>query len=141
MPAPVPVALRERVVALYIPRVVTYEMLADLFDIGRATVSRILRLHRETGSVEPKPPAGGPPPILCEADRQELAQMVEERPDATLDQLADAWAATHPERPASAVTIWRALVALGFTWKKKASEHGKWTKRPSSRSARSSSPG
>jgi transposase len=141
MPAPVPVALRQRVVALYIPRVVTYEMLADLLDIGRATVSRILRLHRETGAVEPKPPAGGSPPILDEGDRRELRAMVDAAPDSTLEGLAEAWSLAHPEKAASAPTLWRALVTMGYTWKKKPSEPGRWTKRRSSGSGRPSSRG
>lgn len=141
MPAPVPVALRERVIALYIPRVVTYEMIAELLGIGRATVSRILRLHRENGNVEPKPASGGTAPLLDERDRRELAELVEGQADATLAELTSAWNSLRPDRRVSDSTIWRALATMGYSWKKKRSEHGKWTKRRSFGSGRSSSRG
>ena len=47
--------LRRRVVRAYHEGLTaTYEATAELFGIGRATVSRLLRLERETGDVLPK---------------------------------------------------------------------------------------
>jgi transposase len=138
MPAPVPVALRLRVVALYIPYVVTYEMLAELFDIGRATVSRILRLHRETGSVEPKAPSGGPAPMLGVEELLILKAMVTETPDATLEELvlAARWPKERTGVSPSTSTLSRGLDMIGYTWKKR-SGHGRWTPRAFGGSGRS----
>lgn len=42
MPAPYPVELRERVVAIYKRGNSSYEDVADVFQLGRATISRYL---------------------------------------------------------------------------------------------------
>lgn len=60
------------------------------FGVGRATVNRVLRLARETGSVEPAPHAGGVPRRVTEADQRVLEEFLRVRPDATLDELRDA---------------------------------------------------
>jgi transposase-like protein len=53
MPAPLSNDLRIRIVEARAREGMTYEKLAERFDVGRATVDRVLRLARETGSVEP----------------------------------------------------------------------------------------
>jgi transposase len=60
MPAPISTDLRIRIVEARAQEGLTYEEFADRFHVGRATVDRVLRLARETGSVEPAPHAGGP---------------------------------------------------------------------------------
>ncbi len=48
------IALREQIVHGYkIGLVPTYNKVAQMFGVGRASVSRLLRLDRETDSVEP----------------------------------------------------------------------------------------
>ncbi|WP_143825720.1 helix-turn-helix domain-containing protein [Nannocystis exedens] len=59
MPTPISVDLRIRIVEARVQDGQTYEQLAERFHVGRATVDRVLRLQRETGSVEPKPHGGG----------------------------------------------------------------------------------
>src|SRR5262245_41855051 len=58
--------LRERVSAAYAEGNATYEAVAERFRLGRATVSRWLRLHRETGNVAPKAHRCGNPPKVDE---------------------------------------------------------------------------
>src|SRR2546427_3988117 len=48
--------LRRRIVEAYHSgRTATYEATASMFDVGVATVNRLLRRQRETGDVMPKP--------------------------------------------------------------------------------------
>lgn len=54
--------LRKRIVEAYDSGLSgTYEETAELFGVGRATVSRLLRRHRETGDVQPLPIGGNYP--------------------------------------------------------------------------------
>jgi transposase len=88
MPKAISVEVRERVVAAHREGKGTYEELAEVFRIGRATVNRWLRLARETGSLAPKPPPGRAPK-LDEKGRAVLRALVEEDSDATLAELAE----------------------------------------------------
>ncbi|MFY0539472.1 DUF977 family protein [Nannocystis pusilla] len=60
MPIAISTDLRIRIVEARAQERLTYEQLAERFGVGRATVDRVLRLARETGSVEPRPHGGGP---------------------------------------------------------------------------------
>lgn len=123
MPAPISDDLRQRIVALYGKSGATYDLVAEDLGVGRATVSRVLRLHRETGSVSPKPASGGRPKSLRSDDVQELTGMVDETPDARLTDLAEAWSQAHPARAVSRQTIGRALAEADYTRKKRVSRH------------------
>src|SRR5262245_27807271 len=78
--------------------------LADLFQVSLSFLVRLLRRHRDTGSVAPKPHAGGPQPLLDEHATQELLRLVRAQPDATLAELRDRLGI-----PCSLMTIARAL--------------------------------
>ena len=118
MPAPLSNDIRERVVRYRQQYGGTYEYIAEALGIGRASVSRILRLHRETGAVAPKPPTGGFSRGLDEAAVDELIDMLRKEPDLTLDRLADQWACEHPELACSRQTVGRLVRERGYTRKK-----------------------
>src|SRR5690242_17933107 len=48
-----------------------YDEIAELLGVGRATVSRTLRLHRESGDIDPRPKGVGNFSI-CRGPRAEL---------------------------------------------------------------------
>ena len=83
----------------------------------RATVDRILRRARETGSVEPAPHGGGPQRLISEAEQPFVAQLVAARPDATRNELCAALAREHNIH-ISRATMGRELHRLGMTGKK-----------------------
>jgi len=118
MPAPLSRDLRERIVASFKDGR-NYDEIAAFLRVGRATVSRVLRLHRETRDVAPREPARhGPVPLLEGAGLVALRAAVEERCDRTGDELADEVL----ERTGILVsksTVLRALARLGYTRKKK----------------------
>jgi transposase len=88
--------------------------LAARFQVNTSTITRLLRLRRETGSFEPRPHGGGVEPTLDHEALQRLAKLVEKAPDATLEALRQEMGVT-----GSRMIICRALQKLGLPRKKK----------------------
>src|SRR6478735_5115059 len=88
--------------------------LAARFKVNTATITKLLRLRRETGSFEPRPHGGGVEPTLDHEALQRLAKLVEETPDATLETLRQEMGVA-----GSRMIICRALQKLGLPLKKK----------------------
>src|SRR4051794_7398895 len=88
--------------------------LAVRFKVNTATITKLLRLRRETGSFEPRPHAGGVTPALDDDALQRLRELVEATPDATLESLRQGMGIT-----GSRMIICRALQKLGLPLKKK----------------------
>jgi transposase len=123
------VDLRSRIVAAWQTKRHTYPQLAELFGVGEATVSRLLRLFRETGSVEPRPHGGGAPRRLTPRDLERLKLLVERNPDWTTHELADALTELLGA-PVSRSTVHRELRRMGYTPKK-----SPWSPKSATRSA------
>ena len=119
MAPPISVEVRKRVVAAHREGKGTYAELADVFQVGEASVSRWLRLDRETGSLEPKPPPGRAPK-LDERGRAVLRELVEQDNDATLAELASR---LHERTGVKLVvsTMCKVLAKMGISRKKKTS--------------------
>ncbi len=95
----------------------TYKEIAALLDVGEATVSRILRLHRERGSVRRRPIRGGRlSPIRGRVARL-LGFILKEMPDATVLELTGALM-SRSEVTTSRSGVQRALHRLGYSRKK-----------------------
>jgi transposase len=123
------VDLRRRIVAAAKTKRFTYRQLAELFSVGEASVSRLLRLFRETGSLEPRPHGGGAPRRLTSRDVERLKLLVERNPDWTTYELAEALT----ELLGSSVsrsTVHRELRRMGYTPKK-----SPWSPRSATRTA------
>ncbi len=118
MPAPYSKDLRERVVRLYRKGTLTYDEVAQLLGVGRASVSRYLRLERESGSVAPKPAKGGAAARLGDASREAVSELVTAHPDKTLEELNSLWTEAHPDLAVRVRTLGRVVRAAGFTRKK-----------------------
>lgn len=110
------IELRKRIVEAYTSGISgSYEKTAELFGVGRATVSRLLRRQRETGDVKPLPMGGNYP---RQVDLDWLRQHVQDHPDATLSDRADDWEA-HSGRRVPTSTMSNAMRAIGWTYKKR----------------------
>lgn len=128
-----PVRLREAIIRAFHDRGLSYEAIADLLAVGRATVSRVLRRHRETGSVQPRPRGGGNfSPIRDDAEQQ-LRILIATQPDLTVAEMAAELGRATGIRT-SRSSVQRALVRLGYTRKKRASSPASAT-RPRTKSA------
>ena len=105
---------RQRIVAAVDAGEHSLRDLAELFSIHLSTIVRLLQRFRATGSVQPKPHAGGPHPKLDSKATARLLELVCEQPDATLAELRDRLGVA-----CSIATIFRTLQRNGITRKKK----------------------
>lgn len=123
-----PTQVRETIIRAFHDRGLTYETIADLLGIGRATVSRVLRRHRESGTVEPRPRGGGNVSPIRGKVADQLRALLERKPDLTIAEMAielQRIAKIHT----SAASVHRALTRLGYTRKKSASSRLSGTRR------------
>jgi transposase len=110
------IELRRRIIDAYRSGLSgSYEGTAELFCVGRATVSRLLRRYRETGSVNPLPVGGNYP---RQVDLDWLRAHAEQHPDARLADRIDDWHKESGRRVASS-TMSKAMKAIGWTHKKR----------------------
>ena len=116
--------LRQRILAAVDNHEGSRRQIAKRFVVDVSTITRLLQLRRKSGSIEPRPHAGGTPASLDEAALQRLRQLVAEDPDATLQQLRQRLGVG-----GSLMIVWRALKALGLPRKKK-SKHADERDRP-----------
>jgi transposase len=128
--------LRKRLVAAYLAKKSgSYAATASLFGVGEATVSRVLRRHRETGDVQHKPRGGNNPRRV---DLAWLRQHLEANPDERLIDRVDAWERQSGTRVCIAA-MWGAVHACGWTHKKRPKSPASSTVRTFKRSGRPSS--
>jgi len=104
--------LRDRVLAACDRGMPTKEV-AEVFAVSPAWVRRVKQRRREHGELSPRPLGGR---RRWKIDRQRLAELVREHPDATLKELR---AMLGVECAESAICT--ALKKLGFTFKKRRS--------------------
>jgi transposase len=79
--------LRKRILEAVDNKEGSRRKLAARFKVNTATITKLLRLRRETGSYEPRPHGGGVAPTLDQDALERLRGLVEETPDATLETL------------------------------------------------------
>lgn len=112
--------VRKAIVRAWHTEGLTYAQIAERLGVGEATVSRTLRLHRETGSVDPRPRGGGNRSPIRDEVATILQRIVEELPDATIDEVTEALM-TRVDIDTSRSSVMRALQRLGFSRKKRPS--------------------
>lgn len=118
MPWATDIRLREAIVRAWHEEKLTYAAIASLLGVGEATVSRVLRRHRETASVAPRAHRGGNHSPIRGDTAAALEQLVARMPDATIDELTEAL--IDGERVAtSRSSVMRALQRLGYSRKKR----------------------
>jgi transposase len=105
--------LRQRIVETVLRRDGTIDQIAQRFLVSVSFVTRLLQLYRRTGSVEPRPHGGGNPAVLTPEDLERLRALIDDRPDATLEECRE-----HLGSSCSLATISRALSRLGLPRKK-----------------------
>jgi transposase len=106
--------LRERILKAVDGRDGSRRQIAARFCVNPSTITRLLQLRRKTGSSEPRPHGGGVAPTLDRDALERLRKLVEETPDATLEDLKRRMGVA-----GSVMIICRALQKLGLPMKKK----------------------
>jgi len=87
VPKTIPVEVRERIVLAF-DQGHTREEIAELYNVGVASISRFLTRRRETGSLSPSPRLGRTP-ILDERADAQIRGWIEEKSDLTLRELKE----------------------------------------------------
>jgi transposase len=117
MPGPLPVELRERVVAAYESGRESYDVIAAQFGVARRALQRWVALKRETKSVAPRPRGGG---NFSPVDVGLLEKIVANGKSATSHEISADYNAQVPRRDrVHRSSIQRALRRAGFVFKKK----------------------
>ena len=117
MPAPLSADLRIRIVSTCQDGELSQSEIADLFQVHLKTVEKYWKLWRNTGSITPKPHAGGPPARLGPLSEQ-LRAWATEGNDHTLAE----WVALVRQRTGiqtSVQAMSRILRRLGLPLKKR----------------------
>jgi transposase len=110
--------LRLRVLAA-VDRGMARKEVVQIFGVSEPTIRRYLRLRRQTGDVEPKPPTG-PPARKGAALEAALPAQAEANPDLTLEEHCELFEEDSGVRVSSA-TMSRAFGRLGLPLKKRRS--------------------
>jgi transposase len=118
---PISTDLRRRIWEFLGSTGATVEETATHFMVGSATVKRILRRLRETGSLEPKRATGGKAPRIPDEKLGVIRVIVETNNDATLQDICDRWFDRTGDR-VSISTMSRVVERAGLTLKKSPSE-------------------
>src|SRR4051794_21145397 len=90
MGAPISPEVRAAIVRARRNRKLTYDQIADLMGVGRATVGRVLRRKRETGRTTPRPGGGGWSSVLRGRIACLLLEVVNAMPDRTVSEITSA---------------------------------------------------
>jgi putative transposase len=110
--------LREKIALAYETNDYTLDEVAELFGVGRRSVTRFVYKHRAGFSLAPQPHAGGYPARLSVTALSVLREKVTETPDATLAELAS-YLKIKAHAQVHLSTICRALQRLGLPRKKR----------------------
>lgn len=79
--------LRQKIVDAYAEGNISQRQLAKQFRVALSFIEKLLKQHRETGSIAPKPRVEQTPTKLNSEQLMVLEQLVEETNDASLDEL------------------------------------------------------
>ena len=132
--------LRQKILHACERRLGSQRALADLFGVSLSFVEKLLRRHRTTGTIAPKPHAGGQRPSLDTAAHTLVQQLVHANSDMTLEELCTRVAAERGVH-VSVATMCRVLQRRDLPRKKSRSMPASVTRRASSRGARPTASG
>ena len=105
--------LRQRIVACYRNQEGSYEVLAARFAVSQAVVGKLVRQHRERGTLQPQVHLRGRKPAIRGPLLERLQKHLAEHPDATLEERIEALGLD-----CSINTMWKTLRRLGWRYKK-----------------------
>jgi transposase len=132
--------LRQKILHACERRLGSQRALADLFGVSLSFVEQLLRRHRLTGDIAPKPHAGGQRPRLGAAADTLVRRFVHDNTDMTLEELCTRVADALGMR-VSVATMCRVLQRLGLPRQKSRSTPVSATRRASSTRARTTARG
>ncbi|MBD1868898.1 transposase [Cyanobacteria bacterium FACHB-471] len=117
MPAPLSSDLRQRIIAAYDAKEGSQRQLAKRFKVSPSFIRDLMRHHRETGSVQPKPHGGGAVAKLGKEQLPIVEALVTAQPDVLLEELCERFA-ERTQVEVSVSTMQRAVCKLKLSVKK-----------------------
>jgi len=108
---------RQKIIDTYHSQPISQRQLARRFCVALSFVQKLLKQYRLTGNVAPQPHRGGVKLKLNEEQLIILAELIEEKNDATLDELCILLESKTGVR-VSRATMGRMTERLNLTWKK-----------------------
>ena len=117
MPAPLSKDLRRRIFEAYRNGEGTLNDIAERFQVGSASVTRLARLFRQSGTLQAKPHNGGPETRVRPEDMPMIEAWLKQNPSLTQSELAQHYT-VHTGRPVSQRSMSRTLAHHGITPKK-----------------------
>lgn len=115
-----PIELRIRVVEAYENKEGSMRALAKRFKVDKSFVSDMVKLKRKTGSLEPKPHAGGHVPKIDESGLCFIEKLISDEPDLKLSEICERYYSTK-NVVINIIDAHRACKNLEITFKKKIS--------------------
>lgn len=115
-----PIELRNRVVEAYENKEGTMRDLAKRFKVNKGFVSNMVKLKKETGSLEPKPHAGGHIPKIDEPGLHFIDELISNEPNLKLSEICERYYIAR-NVVINIVDAHRACEKLNITFKKKTS--------------------
>ncbi len=112
--SPLSLDLRRRIIEAWKAEKLRVLELANRFAVGTATVKRLIRRFRETGSVEPLPHGGGQRPKIPAEKLPRVQRLLEANPDWSVEEITAAYN-RQEGAGVSRSTMVRAVARLGFT--------------------------
>ena len=116
--------LRQKIIDVYQNESISQRQLATRFGVAKSFVIKLLKQHRETGNIKPLPHGGGAKLKVNPQQLEILAQLIEEKNDATLEELCQMFQAK-TKVIVSRATMGRMSQRLNLTVKKNALCSGK----------------
>jgi transposase len=127
--------LRQKILRACDQRLGSHRAIAALFGVSQSFIEKLLRRHRTTGSIAPRPHAGGRRALCDESARALVRRLIQDSPDATLAECCERLLARRGLR-VSVPTMGRLVTALGLPRKKSRSTPANETPNASSRLGR-----
>ncbi len=109
--------LRQKLLRACDQRLGSQQAIAALCGVSPWFIEKLIRRHRTTGDIAPRPHAGGRRALCDEAGRALVRRFVQEQPDATLAECC-AWLLAQRGLRLSVPTMGRLVIALGLPRKK-----------------------
>jgi transposase len=106
--------LRERIVAAYDAGKTTRQSVAERFRVSLGMVKKLLWQRKRTGDLRARHRFSGRKPMIVEAHRQRMRELLGRRPDMTLAELRSALGLN-----CTLPAIHYALVRMNLTYKKR----------------------
>ena len=109
--------LRQKIVRAYDNKLGSQQQIAETFGVSRAFVQNLLRRRRTTGSIASLPHGGGRKPSLDDEALTLVRRLVNQQPDATLEELCET-VDSHQRIRVGVSTMCMVLKRLGLPRKK-----------------------